>query len=116
MGAGAQRLYVERGSDLPPPAAFEGRRGAAVQDAIEINPADSRQPGVELVANALGGKDADRIWPQIVVDGAAQHLRLRRAGEIEMRGLRQRVHPVVGPPRPVDSDAPPAAFLDGGFP
>ena len=39
-GAGAHRVDVERRGDLPNPAAFERRRGAAVQDAIEINPAE----------------------------------------------------------------------------
>src|SRR6202040_549980 len=53
-GAGAHRLDVGGWSDLPYPTAFERRRGAAVEDAIEINPAERRQPGVELVANAPG--------------------------------------------------------------
>ncbi len=114
-GAGAHRLDVECRSDLPHPAAFESRRGAAVQDAIEINPADRRQPGVELVANALGGKDADSIWPQIVIDGTTQHFRLRRAGEIEMRGLRQCMHARVGSSRPMDGERLSTEFGDRGF-
>ena len=50
-----------------------------------------------------------------MVDGTAQHLGGHRPGQIEMRGLRQRMHTRIGAPRPVDRGSFPAETGDRGF-
>src|SRR6516162_9208498 len=111
----AHCLDIERRCDMPHPAPFERRRCSAVQDAIEINSSDCREPCVKRSGHPLCREDRNPGGPQMVVNGAAQNLRRNRAGKIDMSGLRQRMHASIGASGAMYRDALAAELGDGGF-
>src|SRR5262249_36707156 len=114
-GTIAHRCDIEWRGDLPYPPALEGWRRSPVQNAVTINPARGRQPSIKLVRDCFGAKDADRSRPQVMVEGAAEHLGFYHPRQIEMRGLCKGVHTCVGTPGPVNRNAFPAKPRDCVF-
>ena len=68
------RLDIERHRDVPDPAALERRRRAAVEDPIEVAPADAREARVPVVGDRLDLEDRDRVR------AGPAHSALRAAG------------------------------------
>src|SRR5262245_36424118 len=111
----SHRLDVELRSDLPYSAALERRWCSPVEDAIEIDASGGGESCVEILGYGFRVKDADRGRPRVMVARAAQHLRGNAAREVEVGGLRQRMHAGVGAPCPMDGDCFATELRDRGF-
>src|SRR6187551_575445 len=87
---------IERPRHAPSVTEIDREIGPAIDDAIKIMPLDGRGTGVEIVSRALGGKNRDRMWPQMRVERVAHGSGVPIFGEIDMRDLPARVHAGIG--------------------
>src|SRR6516165_9604460 len=100
----AHRLDIERRGDLPYPSPRERWRRAPVQNAVEINAAGGREPGIEVSRRRCRGENADRGGPQVMVDRTAEHRRICDPRQVDMRGLRQGMDAGISAPSAVHLD------------
>ena len=63
---------------MPDPARVERRRRAAVEDAVEVAPADAGEARVPVVGDLLDREDRDRLRPHQRVQPFAQPVRGQR--------------------------------------
>src|SRR5207249_11280153 len=83
--------------DQPGTATWRRRRRAAMDDAIAIAPPHGGEAGVERLGDDLGRDHRDRRRLEMEVDGVADPVGCRLAGEVEMDALAERMDPGVGP-------------------
>ena len=65
--------------------AIDGKVGAAVDDPIEIAALPGRKARVEIGGHDFGRQHRDRVRPQVRVERIAHRIRIKFAGEIDMR-------------------------------
>ena len=81
----------------PPGApAFERKRGTAGHDTIEVVAACGAEARVKVAAHRFDRENADRIGPEMGVEGVAQDSGLPIAFDIEMGDLAQRMNTRIG--------------------
>ena len=85
-------------------ACFERKRGAPVDDAIEIVALQRGEAGVERGRHGLGRQHRDRMRTQMRVDRIAHGVGVPLPREIEMGDLSERMHARIGAARPAHRD------------
>ena len=68
----AHRRRVELSLDPPNATAIERRRGAAIEDAVDIEPVDCVPARVKIFGRRLGVEDGDRPTDKVGVERFAQ--------------------------------------------
>ena len=67
----AHRRRVELSLDPPNATAIDGRRGAAIEDPVDIEPVDCVPARVKILGRRLGVEDRDRPTDKVGVERLA---------------------------------------------
>src|SRR6516162_3889728 len=106
------RRGIERWADMPGAAVLQGERRPPVDDAVAVEPPLGGAPRIEIVAHPLDRDDRNGRRLYVMIERALDLIGRRRARQIEMRRLAERVDAGIGAPGAVNAHHRAAELLD----